>query len=1034
MQFYDRPRNRRIALGGSSNRPATSEELLVRARKAREERAHRRAQQQAATDIQAAWRRRKAIFDLVAELECKQNASTNPRKALVSMLFVAGLLNTSGKSVSDNVLLVDQRAATRPFLHTFVSHLSTALSASSTANPIFENVSDPLSSSMLVKTIALLLSLAANAFQDSPVSKSTANPQANIYQENTLSTALILLTQLNVSSLLNQAKWGLHIHAANALRSLSKSPHNDSHRRTLVDIINTSVSFTGQPEAPRSIAIILRRQFAYSLLSIDHLLDFYPLANNPKLVADIACAMSSHTNACTDYDFIWDMSNSYASLSSSSTAVVLSNFLELGNEFWAGDGSDALWPFVAVLSNLVRSLPLNDPASVADDSDEDMEGGSLAHEGKVLSSLMTRLRQSLKRIVSERTVRSLFNAAVAEGRGAISRVCQLFSFLLSHDKSLTTALQNALAFSRGGGDQGRDHILKLLWQYCRHSSDGSASHLSEETTPILSIFAMAYSYLLYVQDPDELFERNWPFSVEEVREIVHFMKNLLFSALFVRPIRNLPGASDMQNALLLRKEPGLIDHISGLLSRLYLCDSKRPFRVGDDFWHAGSSLSSDAFLEDAIEAGPEALTRTSDAMETRTENRPATKNRQTSVTGAGDLLRTAPYLVPFSTRARIFQCWISKERDIANGGQSIFPSIGRSVAVRRKFLFEDAYKELNGMGPGLKATVRVKFIDEHGIEEVGIDGGGVFKEFMHEVLKLGFSPFSYGLFKDSPDRHLYPSPDAPVGNENFENQFTFLGRLLGKAVFDGVLVNIPLARFFLLKMLGQFNYPIDLGSLDPQLYKNMKFLKNYPPGSVEDLGLNFTVASNAFGAVKEIELIKNGRNIPITAENRIEYIHRVANYRMNTQIKRQSDAFIRGFADVVPLRFIRLFSHEELQLLISGRVGELDLQDWKRHTAYSGGYVEETPVIRWFWEALSELTAEQQGKLLQFVTSSPRAPLMGFSYLVPSFCIHRSEGHVRLPTASTCMNLLKLPEYKSLEVVREKLLYAIESNTGFHLS
>lgn len=40
----------------------------------------------------------------------------------------------------------------------------------------------------------------------------------------------------------------------------------------------------------------------------------------------------------------------------------------------------------------------------------------------------------------------------------------------------------------------------------------------------------------------------------------------------------------------------------------------------------------------------------------------------------------------------------------------------------------------------------------------------------------------------------------------------------------------------------------------------------------------------------------------------------------------------------------------------------------------------------------------------------------------------------RLPTASTCFNLLKLPNYKSRKSLKEKLLYAIRSGTGFELS
>ncbi len=40
----------------------------------------------------------------------------------------------------------------------------------------------------------------------------------------------------------------------------------------------------------------------------------------------------------------------------------------------------------------------------------------------------------------------------------------------------------------------------------------------------------------------------------------------------------------------------------------------------------------------------------------------------------------------------------------------------------------------------------------------------------------------------------------------------------------------------------------------------------------------------------------------------------------------------------------------------------------------------------------------------------------------------------RLPSASTCINLLKLPPYRSATAIRDKLLYAVKNVAGFDLS
>lgn len=50
--------------------------------------------------------------------------------------------------------------------------------------------------------------------------------------------------------------------------------------------------------------------------------------------------------------------------------------------------------------------------------------------------------------------------------------------------------------------------------------------------------------------------------------------------------------------------------------------------------------------------------------------------------------------------------------------------------MRRQHLSEDAFAHLNGLGAGLKGTIEIVFIDENGVEEAGIDGGGLFKELL----------------------------------------------------------------------------------------------------------------------------------------------------------------------------------------------------------------------------------------------------------------------------------------------------------------
>lgn len=154
---------------------------------------------------------------------------------------------------------------------------------------------------------------------------------------------------------------------------------------------------------------------------------------------------------------------------------------------------------------------------------------------------------------------------------------------------------------------------------------------------------------------------------------------------------------------------------------------------------------------------------------------------------------------------------------------------------------------------------------------------------------------------------------------------------------------------------------------------------------------------------------------------------------------------------IVNVEWVRMFAADELSVLVSG-TSSVDIEDLRRNTVYAGGYSATHECVRvrvvlclptrlsvwqWFWEVVSEFDEQQRADLLKFATSCSRAPLLGFQALEPKFCIHRRAGHAdgeSLPTAATCMNLLRLPRYLSKDQLRQKLLYAAQSCSGFQLT
>ncbi|KAF8071258.1 UPL6 [Scenedesmus sp. PABB004] len=424
------------------------------------------------------------------------------------------------------------------------------------------------------------------------------------------------------------------------------------------------------------------------------------------------------------------------------------------------------------------------------------------------------------------------------------------------------------------------------------------------------------------------------------------------------------------------------------------------------------------------------------------------------------VLQHAPCLIPFSDRVQLFQDVVSAEKEAAadaelaargGGGGFMFDDPldammmaggegPRFVTIRRDQLLDDSFSQLSAMDPDrLKGRLRISYVNEAGVPEAGIDGGGLFKDFMEELLKQGFSPQSH-LFAENPQHQLYPSPAALGAAPDAEGQLQFLGRMLGKSLYEGMLLELPLARFFLKKMRGGVCDINDLPSLDPEVYTHLLALRHYT-GDFAELSLTFTVAiASAGGAPVEVPLKPGGREAGVTRDNVIEYVHRLADFRLNRQMDRPAAAFLRGFFELIKPRWVRMFNEAELQMLISGSEEGIDVADLEAHVNYAGGYHEQHPVIGHLWAAVRGFSPAQQRSFLKFVTSCSRAPLLGFGHLEPRLCVQMAGSvlapgaRVRLPTAATCMNLLKLPPYASLEEMRAKLLYAITAGAGFELS
>ncbi|KAG7480352.1 E3 ubiquitin-protein ligase TRIP12 isoform X1 [Solea senegalensis] len=328
-----------------------------------------------------------------------------------------------------------------------------------------------------------------------------------------------------------------------------------------------------------------------------------------------------------------------------------------------------------------------------------------------------------------------------------------------------------------------------------------------------------------------------------------------------------------------------------------------------------------------------------------------------------------------------------------------------------------------------------------------------------EGTKYMFS--SRGLFAVPFGRTTKPAHIAKI-----KMKFRFLGKLMAKAIMDFRLLDLPLGLPFYKWML-RHEMSIsshDLVNIDPSVAKSIQHLEdiirqkkrleqdqsqtretlqqaleslNMNGCSVEDLGLDFTLPG-----FPNIELKKGGKDVPVTIYNLEEYLRLVVYWTLNEGVSRQFESFREGFESVFPLHHLQYFYPEELDQLLCGSKSETwDVKTLMECCRPDHGYTHDSRAVRFLFEVLSSFDAEQQRLFLQFVTGSPRLPVGGFRSLNPPLTIVRKTFESTenpddfLPSVMTCVNYLKLPDYSSIEIMREKLLIAArEGQQSFHLS
>ncbi|KAJ8256202.1 hypothetical protein COCON_G00200660 [Conger conger] len=357
-------------------------------------------------------------------------------------------------------------------------------------------------------------------------------------------------------------------------------------------------------------------------------------------------------------------------------------------------------------------------------------------------------------------------------------------------------------------------------------------------------------------------------------------------------------------------------------------------------------------------------------------------------------------------------------------GQQLNPYL--RLKVRRDHIIDDALVRLEMIAmenpADLKKQLYVEFEGEQGVDE-----GGVSKEFFQLVVEEIFNP-DIGMFTyDEATKLFWFNPSS----FETEGQFTLIGIVLGLAIYNNCILDVHFPMVVYRKLMGKKGTFRDLADSHPVLLQSLKELLEYEGSVEEDMMISFQISqTDLFGNPLMYDLRENGDKIPVTNENRKEFVTQYADYMLNKSVEKQFKAFRRGFHMVTnesPLKY--LFRPEEIELLICGS-RNLDFQALEETTEYDGGYNRDSRIIRDFWETVHSFGEEQKRLFLQFTTGTDRAPVGGLGKLKMIIAKNGPDTD-RLPTSHTCFNVLLLPEYSTREKLRERLLKAITYAKGF---
>ena len=342
--------------------------------------------------------------------------------------------------------------------------------------------------------------------------------------------------------------------------------------------------------------------------------------------------------------------------------------------------------------------------------------------------------------------------------------------------------------------------------------------------------------------------------------------------------------------------------------------------------------------------------------------------------------------------------------------------------LTRNNLLKESMAQIQNVN--LKKELKINFKGE-----VSYDAGGIMREWFTTVFQtLEADKLKLFIISDSNEFSYIINPFLSHNKENLE-YFAFIGKLIAKALFDNITVNICFNKLIYKMILQEEINFNDLLFIDYTLYTSLKNLKEIGLSQNNNLEVYYSLEmKDVYNHTHSLELVNKGREIPLT--NIDDYIKKRINFMIGLY-----EPFIKEIRDNIYAYFskevITSFTSDEFELILNGRPF-IDIEEWKIFTEYKEPYNANHYIIKWFWDILKDLNQKELSNILLFSTGSGRVPLGGFAVLesnrgnISRFRIEMlpyEKGCKNFIKAHTCFNRIDIPLYKNKEEMVEMIKF-----------